>query len=286
MTLRPRSHQLEDQSRTKLRQLFESAGWTVDEIHKDYGEDLIVRIFEGGRATSDYFLVQVKATDDIRRFVNVQGVAEIPVRTSTAVAWNGMVQPVLLILWDARADLLYWSHVQNYFHTVSGSSRLAAAKDTVKIPVGSRLTADDLPALMGIVRHLTAWAVTSQRSLKTLQDEHRDKSLALYGTVALTISTREPAGDSIVFIDEIESSLHPAMVAHVVEALQKGRPTIGLRLRDPVGRVLHSSVHEPKILVDEIMQNSVEARIDATARQDRQRSRTRKSSVPPRRGRR
>jgi hypothetical protein len=57
MPNRPRSHQLEDLSRVQLRQIFSQYGWVVWDLHPDYGEDLLVRIFSKNMATQYSFFV-------------------------------------------------------------------------------------------------------------------------------------------------------------------------------------------------------------------------------------
>ncbi|MFZ3005814.1 MAG: DUF4365 domain-containing protein [Phenylobacterium sp.] len=64
MPQRPRSHQLEDISLNRFRDLVPPA-WVVRERSRDYGLDLEVEVFtEAGDATGLFFYVQVRATDD------------------------------------------------------------------------------------------------------------------------------------------------------------------------------------------------------------------------------
>ena len=65
MPKRPRQHVLEDLARARLHRDFASIGWSVEDLGKDYGEDLLVRIFEDGHATPWSFFVQSKATDHL-----------------------------------------------------------------------------------------------------------------------------------------------------------------------------------------------------------------------------
>ena len=55
MPRRPRQHILEDLARAELHRVFEEFGWAVEDLKKDYGEDLLVRIFDKGVATP-YFV--------------------------------------------------------------------------------------------------------------------------------------------------------------------------------------------------------------------------------------
>lgn len=55
MPVRTRSHRLEDQPRDRVRTIFSDKGWTVEDVRKDYGEDLIVRTFLKDTPTPYWF---------------------------------------------------------------------------------------------------------------------------------------------------------------------------------------------------------------------------------------
>ena len=64
MPMRPRSHQLESESRTRLQD-FVPSQWVCRFLDQDYGVDAEIEIFEdSGAATGYKFLVQLKATDE------------------------------------------------------------------------------------------------------------------------------------------------------------------------------------------------------------------------------
>ena len=66
MPKRPASHQLEDVSKAKFRALLPPA-WVVREKSHDYGTDLEIEVFtDKGDATGLVFLVQLRATDDLK----------------------------------------------------------------------------------------------------------------------------------------------------------------------------------------------------------------------------
>src|SRR5215469_6481106 len=104
MPKRTRSHQLEDLSRNRLHANFEDRGWTVEDLAKDYGEDLMVRIFDSGVATPYSFFVQAKATDRIAKFVT-RGAIAFPIETGHLRHWVRFLEPVILTLWDSKQDV-------------------------------------------------------------------------------------------------------------------------------------------------------------------------------------
>ena len=113
MPTRPRAHIAEDLSRNCLHAIFEEAGWVVEDIVKDYGEDLLVRIFTRGKATPFKFFVQVKATDNISRFITGDGhIIRFPVKKKHISQWKEFNEPVILAIWDSRSKSIYWTYVQ------------------------------------------------------------------------------------------------------------------------------------------------------------------------------
>lgn len=64
MPQRPRSHQLESESRAAIRSAIPPV-WVYRDLDQDYGVDSEVEIFaENGSATGIKFLVQLKGTDE------------------------------------------------------------------------------------------------------------------------------------------------------------------------------------------------------------------------------
>jgi uncharacterized protein DUF4365 len=145
MPQRPRSHEVEDLSRNRLREAFNGVGWTVEDLRKDYGEDLLVRIFDNGIATPLSFFVQAKGTDVIQNYVSGTGPIFVPLKRGHVNHWMEFSEPVFVALWDSKADLIYWNCVQTYFSTEEGKTALADTTDSVRIPVDRPLDATGLP---------------------------------------------------------------------------------------------------------------------------------------------
>lgn len=121
MPKRPREHRLEDLALTKLHTIFHGKGWIPEEIKRDYGEDLFVRIFDRGRTTNLSFFVQCKATDSLK-MIHDKGELFIPVRITTDHLrhWSRLWQPVLLTIYDAKTEVTYWEMI----HTQLESDRV------------------------------------------------------------------------------------------------------------------------------------------------------------------
>ena len=113
MTNRPRSHQLEDQSRLALSRSL-PAEWTVERVVHDYGVDLKVEIFSGDRPTGSFFFVQLKSTD------RAPGDRGISVRVSTRHLeyWNSLPVLTMVVLWTAATDTLFWKWAHHHLPDV------------------------------------------------------------------------------------------------------------------------------------------------------------------------
>jgi len=121
MPKRPRSHKIEDFSRNQLRDIFTKCGWVVWDLHPDYGEDLLVRIFIDNVATHYSFFVQAKSTDHIARYINKDGKhLSFPIDIDHIEHWNHFWEPVILTLWDAQSDITYWESIQDYIDRYKG----------------------------------------------------------------------------------------------------------------------------------------------------------------------
>jgi len=115
MPKRPRTHKLEEISRNQLHNVFTQMGWVVWDLHPDYGEDLLVRIFINDVATRYSFFVQAKATDHIDRYIRKDGKSlSFPIDADHIEYWKQFLEPVILTVWDAKSGVTYWELIQNY----------------------------------------------------------------------------------------------------------------------------------------------------------------------------
>jgi hypothetical protein len=152
MPRRPRSHQLEDQSRNRLHAAFNSVSWTVEDLRKDYGEDLLVRIFDNQVATPLVFFVQARATDNIQKYSSSTGLVRFPIESRHFQHWKQFWEPVIVSLWDSKADRTYWNCVQTYLSSEEGKNVLADAGDTLRIPLDKILDRDGLLRIHAITK--------------------------------------------------------------------------------------------------------------------------------------
>ena len=108
MPQRPRSHQLENESRRAFKSSVPLA-WVVHDRNEDYGVDLDVEIFDSdGAATGLSFAVQLRATDES----DIQRALVVRMRQSTLRYLKQLDVPALLVRYHAPSGHLYirWIH--------------------------------------------------------------------------------------------------------------------------------------------------------------------------------
>ncbi len=132
MPQRPRSHEIETESRTAFEERLPSA-WVYRPISPDYGLDGEVEIFKNGRATGRRFAVQLKGTDD-------QGTRALSIRLDapTCVYYRSLDVPVLLVRYVAPRGKPY---VQ-WFHALD-SERYSEDQKTVTLRLAESDEWDD-----------------------------------------------------------------------------------------------------------------------------------------------
>jgi hypothetical protein len=117
---RTREHVLADLSANYVEKQGLLCGFAIERVRLDYGIDLTVQTFNRrGEVESSRILFQLKATDRIK--VSVDGGA-VRCRTERAdlAHWLDEPIPVVLVLYDGKADMAYWLYVQRYFAGVPG----------------------------------------------------------------------------------------------------------------------------------------------------------------------
>lgn len=180
MPRRPRSHQLEAEARRQLKEIFDGGeGWSINDLHEDYGEDLLVRIFQQQKATPLSFYVQSKATDSIARFRKKTLRFSVPLSKTHLQHWAGFWEPVFLTLYDSRSRKTYWECGQTFLETQFGSARFRKKHKTLTVDVPEANILDR----HGVKRILNITKVRFQR--------HHDEKI---GTEALLSLLEERAG--------------------------------------------------------------------------------------------
>src|SRR5262249_32537832 len=126
----------------------------VDLYMTTYGPD--------GEAESDWVLFQLKATEHLTRTADGAAVV-FRVERADPNRWLAETYPVILVVYDAGADVGYWFYVQAHF--AAGRARGGASQTvTLHIPAGNVLDAD-------AVRRFAAAKAAIQRQTKGVRHD-------------------------------------------------------------------------------------------------------------------
>src|SRR5205823_1190521 len=95
-------------------------GYTVERRWHDYGFDLTLTTYnENGESEGGEPLMQLKATDHLKLTADGSAVL-FRIERADLQSWLEPVMPVILIVYDARADEAFWLYVQAYFDQQEG----------------------------------------------------------------------------------------------------------------------------------------------------------------------
>lgn len=154
MPRRPRSHCLEDEARDHVKRVFHDVGWTCEDLHKDYGEDLLVRIFMDEKATPLSFFIQSKGTDDIEKYRRGKYHFRYRVTREHVMHWAKFCEPIILALFDASSGKTYWEQVQYFVESEQGEERFQRETKSVSIdiPTGNVLDEEGVHRIRNLTR--------------------------------------------------------------------------------------------------------------------------------------
>lgn len=137
---RTRGHVIADMSVCFVEWQALQCGFAVERVFHDYGIDLEIDTFnDRGEAEPGTILVQVRATDGL---VIRPKQAAIPCRVERAhlLRWLSELEPVILVVFDAKKVKAFWVCVQECFAGPEAFGRLATRKTvTVYVPTANRV---------------------------------------------------------------------------------------------------------------------------------------------------
>ena len=137
MPMRPRSHQLESESRTRLQDFIPSQ-WVCRFLDQDYGVDAEIEIFEdSGAATGYKFLVQLKSTDeqDQRKAMSLR------MPFNKMKYYESLDLPLLIVKYHAPTNQLFarWFHSLDPYYGRQGKENITFNFDNDDILSDSKL---------------------------------------------------------------------------------------------------------------------------------------------------
>jgi hypothetical protein len=159
--LRTREHVLADLSANCTEKQALLCSFSAQRVQPDYGIDLMVQTFNRrGEVEPGWLLFQLKGTDRVK-LVGGGNVVSCRVERAHLRHWLRQSQPVILVLYDARADVAYWLLVKDYFEALPGFD-LARCGERVSVSIPQRNVLDR-KATRGLARRKNEHEATLQR---------------------------------------------------------------------------------------------------------------------------
>ncbi len=147
--LRTREHVIGDLAVNHVERQALLGGGTVERTRSDYGLDLVLFTYTtAGEVESSNIYLQVKATETLRW--SGDGLAAFRIERSALVSWLRQLLPVILVVYDVRANRAHWLHVQGHFAALPDFDLFTAGK-RVTVHLAERVVLDP-PA----IRHFAA----------------------------------------------------------------------------------------------------------------------------------
>ena len=137
---RTRQHVIADLSVNHVERHVLLSGFTVERLVHDYGVDLMLTTYDDdGQVENGRVLLQLKATDHLRVLADGQTVS-VTVARADLEAWLREPLPVILVIYDAQADVAYWLYLQPYFEGQPGFALSRVGRTvTVRVPMTNRI---------------------------------------------------------------------------------------------------------------------------------------------------
>jgi hypothetical protein len=137
---RTREHILADLSANHVERHALRCGFSVERVEHDYGIDLILFTYDRqGECEPGNVFLQLKATDRLKLVARGEGIA-LRIDRADLLAWLEETMPVILVIYDGRAEIAYWLYVQAHFEKQTGFDPARAGEQaTVHVPAANVL---------------------------------------------------------------------------------------------------------------------------------------------------
>jgi hypothetical protein len=218
MPIRPRSHQLDSESKAQFASVLPSL-WVWRQADPDYGIDGQVELFdEYNKATGLMFLVQLKATDAL----DLSDALSVQFKLDTLAYYRKLDLPVMIVLWSALSRRFFWqwAHEVDTYHAERGQKYI-----TVRLPqerVWDTKTPSMIEKDLKEFRELRRPNIRLPQifSLITKEKEFHGISCALLQSAV--IEAAKGQSDLVAFSGKDLPGAHPMVI------IEEGRVTVSL----------------------------------------------------------
>ena len=151
MPERTREHEIGERALDAVRKTLSSKGFAIDDLRKDYGEDLLVQTSHEGQMDASRLWFQVKGTDDVARYRTSKRSKKerfsYPVRLDTAMRWIRTIDLVVVVLWDVERDAGWYAVPRRQVDDWQGRK---TGQKNVTLHFGKSLETEPIPPSKGV----------------------------------------------------------------------------------------------------------------------------------------
>jgi Domain of unknown function (DUF4365) len=113
MPKRTKQQEISDEALAAIQSVIAVAGFAVEQVANDYGEDLLVQTSHAGQIDASRLWVQAKGTRTISSYTRRDGRLAISVGRGHLTRWARSADPVVVVLWDCAAATGYYTQIKD-----------------------------------------------------------------------------------------------------------------------------------------------------------------------------
>jgi len=113
MPQRTEEHEIAEVAMTAIQAVIATAGFAVERVANDYGEDLLVQTSYEGQMDASRLWVQAKGTRSIGSYARSDGRFALSTDRSHLTRWARSADPVVIVLWDCARGAGYFTRVDD-----------------------------------------------------------------------------------------------------------------------------------------------------------------------------
>ncbi|MFE6357745.1 DUF4365 domain-containing protein [Streptomyces rochei] len=185
VTRRPAQHKIASLAVAAVRREWNLQGHAVDEIHEDYGEDLLVQICHDGRLDPARVWVQVKGTE---RDCSGRNLPSVRVKADQVLRWARTADLVIVVLWNVKSERGWFIMPQEQFDHVELSNQ---SNSSISITFSKEIAFDQKAVTQlcwsARIEHANRAMVYARSNLEEAREMGQDASMRFHKGVLASL---------------------------------------------------------------------------------------------------
>ncbi len=146
----------ENVSRKQFEEFLEQHDWGTYDISPDFGEDVLVQVYENGISTGISFYVQLKSVDTIQKHMLQAGEISYQFEVDDLEHWEAQATTVILAVWDVQQKRGWWIWINDAVEKLSKNNPEWRSKKKVNVHIdpSNEFNVDSLKRLRKLLANL------------------------------------------------------------------------------------------------------------------------------------